>query len=396
VFEHLHVYNRRERLIVGTADLLLTPIAPVAQLLTHRAPDGPPRRILLLRLERIGDLLMALRAIDRLRRRAPQAHIHLVVGSWNEPLAALMKSVDSVETLDVPWLARHAAGSTTGALIGRALEWRRQAFDLAVNFEPDIRSNALLALSAAPRRFGFRSAGGGGLLTTALDYDRGAHTSDNLLRLVDAAVPHEGNQIEATEARLLEVPVASREEAGRLLGVDDPSGALVGIHVSGGRPVKQWHPERFAAVGAHLARTLPATLVLTGTTEDRPLVAQLIAALPPEVRRIDLAGNVSLPVMAAILERLHLFMTGDTGPMHLAAAVGTPTVAIFGPSDPRRYGPLTERARVVTADLWCRPCSRVRRPPARCSRGVPDCLNGVTVEMVTRAAEDLLRSDRRS
>jgi ADP-heptose:LPS heptosyltransferase len=170
----------------------------------------------------------------------------------------------------------------------------------------------------------------------------------------------------------------------------------VGIHVSGGRPVKQWHPERFAAVGAHLARTLPATLVLTGTTEDRPLVAQLIAALPPEVRRIDLAGNVSLPVMAAILERLHLFMTGDTGPMHLAAAVGTPTVAIFGPSDPRRYGPLTERARVVTADLWCRPCSRVRRPPARCSRGVPDCLNGVTVEMVTRAAEDLLRSDRRS
>jgi ADP-heptose:LPS heptosyltransferase len=87
-----------------------------------------------------------------------------------------------------------------------------------------------------------------------------------------------------------------------------------------------------------------------------------------------------------------LLLVGDTGPMHLAAAVGTPVVALFGPSDPARYGPLSIRSRVVTADLWCRPCNRVRRPPARCQGRVPDCLNGIDAETVYVAADSLLKS----
>ena len=94
--------------------------------------------------------------------------------------------------------------------------------------------------------------------------------------------------------------------------------------------------------------------------------------------------------LAAVLEQLRLLITGDTGPMHLATAVGTPTVAVFGPSDPRRYGPVTDRARVVVTDLWCRPCNRVRRPPQRCSHGTPDCLARVSVEQVMSAADELI------
>jgi len=77
--------------------------------------------------------------------------------------------------------------------------------------------------------------------------------------------------------------------------------------------------------------------------------------------------------------------------MHLAAAVGTPVVVLFGPSDPSRYAPLTDRARIVTIDLWCRPCNRVRWPPARCVGRVPDCLSGIDVDQVCQAADDLLR-----
>src|SRR6476620_5366414 len=111
-------------------------------------------------------------------------------------------------------------------------------------------------------------------------------------------------------------------------------------------------------------------------------------ALPAD-RVLDLSAGTDLLTTAAIVQQLDVLVTGDTGPMHLAAAVGTPIVAIFGPSDPRRYGPLSKRARVITADLWCRPCNRVRIPPARCSAGVPDCLNFIGVDTVVGAANDL-------
>jgi ADP-heptose:LPS heptosyltransferase len=389
VFEHLQIYDRRERLLVGTADWLLKAAAGLTSLRTRPASPSPPRRVLLLRLERIGDLLMTLRAIEAVRARLPEAAIHLVVGSWNAPLAALVGGIDTHETLDVPWLARHAAGLSHAALLRRAWVWRARDFDLAINFEPDIRSNVLLALSGASRRVGFASAGGGDLLTEALAFDRASHTAANALRLVEAALPRRGGS-EPAEAGRLSVPEDARQEARRVLGT--PAAArLIGVHVSGGREVKQWHVDRFAEVATRLARTSHALVVLTGAPEDKALVGRLTSLLPPDVARLDVAGAVGLPVFAALLERFDLFVTGDTGPMHLAAAVGTPIVALFGPSDPGRYGPLSDRAQVITADLWCRPCNRVRLPPERCRGRVPDCLDALDADSVVIAAEQLLR-----
>ncbi len=113
------------------------------------------------------------------------------------------------------------------------------------------------------------------------------------------------------------------------------------------------------------------------------------AKLPDDVAIIDLAGELELPILGAVLERCLVFITGDTGPMHLAAAVGTPTVAVFGPSDPARYAPISTRHRVVRIDLPCAPCNRVRLPPERCQGHTPDCLEGVTVDAVVRAALEL-------
>jgi ADP-heptose:LPS heptosyltransferase len=105
---------------------------------------------------------------------------------------------------------------------------------------------------------------------------------------------------------------------------------------------------------------------------------------------IDVAGRVDLLTLAGVLERVDLLLTGDTGPMHLAAAVDTPVVAIFGPSDPVRYGPRGPLDRVVRVDLPCAPCNRIRLPPARCAGGIPDCLALVTTETVFHAARSAL------
>jgi ADP-heptose:LPS heptosyltransferase len=95
-----------------------------------------------------------------------------------------------------------------------------------------------------------------------------------------------------------------------------------------------------------------------------------------------------------VLERLVVFVTGDTGPMHLAAAMGTPVVALFGPSVPARYAPRSAGSRVVRVDHPCSPCNRIRLPPDRCRGHVPECLDGISVNAVLAAARWLLDSKR--
>jgi ADP-heptose:LPS heptosyltransferase len=125
--------------------------------------------------------------------------------------------------------------------------------------------------------------------------------------------------------------------------------------------------------------------VLTGAPGDRALVNRVKSALPTD-RAIDVSGGIDPLTLAAVLQRLDLFITGDTGPMHLAAAVGTPIVAVFGPSDPARYAPRGAYDRIVRIDLPCSPCNRIRRPPARCVGHTPDCLGLLPADAVADAA----------
>jgi ADP-heptose:LPS heptosyltransferase len=129
--------------------------------------------------------------------------------------------------------------------------------------------------------------------------------------------------------------------------------------------------------------------------DDRPLVDAVKADVQAGVCCLDLVGRVDLVTLAAVLERATLLVTGDTGPMHLAAALDVPVVAIFGPSDPARWGPFSERARVVRVPLPCSPCNRIRRPPARCLGHVPDCLAAVSAEAVYDAAAAALDGSAR-
>ena len=380
----LNIYDRRERLLVRTADALLAPGAVARRVARRRAPASL-QRILCLRLERIGDFLMTLPALDALRAAAPSARIDLVVGSWNRELAEACSSVDRVETLDTGWLARGAAGSGMAGILRRAAGWRAREYDLAINFEPDIRTNIALAASGARWTAGYASAGGGALLDVALDYDTRAHTAANALALVEAVAGAPGGTARALSLRPERVQEAARLLAGAPAGVP-----RIGIHVSGGRLVKQWPPERFADAAAALSGDRGATIVLTGSAEDRPYVDRVKQALPAAAV-IDVAGRADLPTLAAVLARLDVLLTADTGPMHLAHAVGTPVVAIFGPSDPARYGPRGIYDRIVRVDLPCSPCNRIRKPPARCAGHIPDCMMAVDVPRVLAAIDDVLR-----
>src|ERR1700693_1520187 len=163
MFNHLQIYDDRERALVGLADLLTTPLGWRGA--TH--DPGAIRRVLLLRLERIGDLLMVLDAIRDARAVWPEGAIDLVVGSWNASRAALIPDLNRVEVADAPWLARARRGTSWPALLSQAHGGRRRQYDLVLNFEPDVRSNLLAWLSGGTRRVGYWTGGGGSFLTDA-------------------------------------------------------------------------------------------------------------------------------------------------------------------------------------------------------------------------------------
>jgi lipopolysaccharide heptosyltransferase II len=383
----LQIHAPRERAAVAAADLALKPLAWL-----RRSPDPakPVSRILLLRLERIGDLLMTRGAIDRVRELWPHATIDLAVGSWNAPLARLLPGLNGVLVADVPWLARVGEGDSWRTLVARAREWKRRGYDLVMNFEPDIRSNFLAWLTGAPRRVGYWTGGGGAFLTDSAAFAPNEHVGVNALRLVDRAAARGVSDDIRPPNPLMIPPAALGEVSSLLAGAPRP---WIGVHVSGGRESKQWHLDRFADVAQRLAAEYGATIVLTGSDADRGMVNEVAGALH-DVRVVDVAGRLDLVQLAAVLSELDVLITGDTGPMHLGAAVGTPLVALFGPSDPRRYGPVGSNHRVIRVDLPCSPCGQVRLPPERCRGHVPDCMDGIRAVVVMAAVRELLAAGR--
>jgi ADP-heptose:LPS heptosyltransferase len=279
---------------------------------------------------------------------------------------------------------------------------------MAINLEGDIRSNILMSRAGARWCAGFGMAGGGPLLDDDVLFDPRSHTAVNGVRLVRTAFgeltgrqawPVEGRDAAARLAQArLTVPAAAHAEAAALFQAatglisERPS---VGLHIGAGRAVKEWPADRMAEVGRWAARERDAVIVLTGSAADRAAADEVRRALPGDTTVIDTVGGAPLTVLAAVLARLSLFITPDTGPMHLASVLGTPVVALFGPSSPERWGPLSGHVRIVRVDLPCSPCNRIRNPPARCQGHTPDCMIGILTTRVIEAAASLLQTRRR-
>ena len=144
---------------------------------------------------------------------------------------------------------------------------------------------------------------------------------------------------------------------------------------------KRWLPQRFAALADRLIKERGAQVLLVGGPDDGPVAAAITDGMRQEP--CDLTGQLTFGELGALLERCDLFIGNDTGAMHLAVAVGAPVVAIFGPSDPRMYGPYGENSVALWHDVGCNPCLLRGRWDATCSRF--RCIEAVTVEEVWQA-----------
>jgi lipopolysaccharide heptosyltransferase II len=361
-------------------------VAVARRLAARSAGDTvePPRRILVVDLDNMGDLLLATPAIRALRRRVPRAALHALVSDYSAPVLRGSPHVD--ELLTCP------KGIATGPLRARlALAWRlrRRRYDLGVILEAHWGyagfAELLLAAAGVPRRIG-RDLGKHRDLLTAAAPIRQQHWIESYLEVVALVGA-------APDGDRMDFPRDPADDADadawcRARGL--PRSAPVVLFPGGTLHLisRRWGVEGFAAVGDALARAWGAPIVILGGAADAPLADDLVRRM--RMPAVSAAGALSLGATGALLRRCRLFITNDSGPMHIAAAVGAPTVAILGPTDPAVFGPRGTPHEIVRVPLPCSPCIRVG-DFADCPITPRElCLRSVTPESVVAAAERLL------
>lgn len=364
-----------------------------------------PRRLLLIRPDHLGDILWLTPALHGLRARFPEAQITVAIGPWSRAILDGNRDYDDLITLDFPGFTRRPKGTPIApyqALRVAARELRGQDFDAALILRDDHWWGALLAATAGiPRRFGYDQADVAPFLTDAIPLRAGEHTGLGNIRLVDALLQAvgrpplldgKGNPASAPidYSLVFEPGQEAHSRAATLLapfGPADSAAPIVAIHPSAGVPVKLWDEGRLATVADQLAREFGARIVLTGVKGDEPLtraVSAQMATAPP----LDLTGRTNVAELVALYARCALVVGPDSGALHLAVAADTPTVHLFGPANPVRFGPWGDpaRHRVVAAGRHCDRCGDLS--PTR-PRGAT-CMLAIGTDSVISAARELL------
>ena len=342
---------------------------------------GTVKSILVLAAGRLGDAVMLLPFLQNLRQTFSGARVVLVSGRAIGEFVEHQNLVDEWVPAEVPWASRSSRFSKNNffsvawfRLLRALVSLRKHQFDLAfcVGAGDDLRGYSAVALAGARRVVGHAGMGGEHFLTEVVPRDLyRPHMVDNSLRLLEpfGVRPR-------VEIPFLRVSPAEQERAREILkglGVPEKEKLVVGVHPGAGSPVKAWGEDRFAKVSRYLVEQYGARVLwFSDPAEPRPA--------PPE----SLATTVRLPLLdfVAVVSCCRLLVCNDSGPMHVAAGLGVPVVAVFGPTRPEFWGPYGEGHQVVIRqEFWCRPCGEV------CRWKEPYCLRLIQVEDVTRAVD---------
>lgn len=373
--------------------LLLSPAAAVLRLLAGvRRRRGDKTRILLVRPDHIGDILLTTPALRVLRANSPNASITYLVGPWSKRVVEGNPNVDEILTHDFSWFNRRRPRTPFEPYLGlfhlvRSL--RDGSFDTAISLRSDFWFGALLTNALGiPRRIGYDVRECRPFLSETVSYTGRLHEVEKNLRLVRAACNLGEEQAWRTVSHSLDFYVSSEEREFaegflRSHGVGDGD-VLVALHPCSGWPTKRWTAKGFAQVGDELSRQLGAKILFTGTSAELNEVLGIVEKM--RGKAIVAAGETTLGQLAAVLERCALVVGVDSGVLHLAVAMRTPSVHIFGPSDHEAFGPCgpSDRHVVVRAPTNCAPCGEM----LSCAYGgyPPRCMLGVRVEDVLTAA----------
>jgi 3-deoxy-D-manno-octulosonic-acid transferase/heptosyltransferase-1 len=348
-------------------------------------------KILIVKLSAIGDVIHTLPALNALRARYPRSHITWLVEEAAADLVVGHRALDrAIVSGRKRWIRQLKGPRRRQALAEMRRFWRElrdTRYDMILDFQGLLKSGLLVWLARGERKIGF---------------DKGMQHQEHSYLFLNERVPPVDMEVHALTRGLMllnavgvgaggvayHVPITApdHQEAASLLERNriDGSRPLVAINPVALWETKLWLNDRFAALADRMIEEMGVDVVFTGGPDDRPLVDEILVRMKSPAA--NLAGKTRLKTLAALYTRAALLVTTDTGPMHLAAAVGTPVVALFGPTAPWRTGPFGEGHRVVRTAPSCSPCFKRRCDGHRCC-----CMRNISVEMVFDAVRQLMR-----
>lgn len=365
--------TRKKLAALGVLDLASRTLRGV-----YRPPhprEGTPQSFLVVEPWGIGDVVLSTALLRALRADYPTASITLLAKSHAEPLLAGSGLVDEIIAFDFPWTA-FSGKFSPGKYVPKQFQslinrLRSRDFDVSLDARRDIRSNAITYLAGARRRIGYDFGGGAHLLTDVLPSGaQNEHKVSDWLALLSPL----GKQPSGEFTPFLSVSDEEAHTARSTLGAlgFSTETPLVGVHPGASHVVRRWNADRFAAVIERLVAELGVQVLVF--EEKRGDSAEIVTKSGARRIQSDLRGFMGL------VSQCDALLCADSGPMHIAGALGVPVTALFGPQRKEWYGPRGESDTVVQVDdMECRPCFDA------CIFATPHCMEGINAEDVLKA-----------
>ncbi|MBN2383723.1 lipopolysaccharide heptosyltransferase II [bacterium] len=339
---------------------LILIIVQLSRFINRRKIVSNPGKILLVKTHAIGDVLLTTPSIVALRHLFPEAQIYALVGNWSRPVLEYNPHLTGLISFDDSILF-HYKILAIFKLIRRI---KKEKFDWAFIFQPSTMVHLLIMFSGIPYRIGFDNQGSGKTLNKAVAWDIRDHTyiAEKFLELIQVVGSRE------TRVKLefflspqdIEFSKNFYREHKRVL---EQSGAIIGLCPGGGvNPrdrvmAKLWPIDRYVSLLEHLSKQTEACFIVFGLAEDQIYLKRLIRNCQPFADRIiDACMKTTLHQLGALFMKCDLIITNDSAPLHVAVALGVPTVSIFGPTNHRVLLPAHTRHQAIQSTLNCSPC----------------------------------------
>lgn len=319
-------------------------------------------KILLIRLSSLGDIVLTTPAIRAIRSHHPNAYIAMLVAKQSADILLHNPNLNEIIHFD-----RLSKNKDTGEMYRILRILRQRNFSLSIDFQRKFRTELLMYLSGVNDRVGK------GILSTVRVPESGnKHATEHYFDLLHAAgIPAEDRHLE------IFLQESERTKACQLFkheGINDGD-LTIGLFPGAGWKLREWMPERFAKIADRLVTNFNAKVVLFGGPNDVLLANQITNTM--DELAINFAGKLNLRELSSCIEKCDLFISNDTGPMHIATAVDTQTVALFGPGNHIRFQPIGDIHTLIRYDVPCSPCKQFTN---KCKDNI--CMKGITVDDV--------------
>ena len=334
--------------------------------------------ILIVKLSSLGDIVHTLPSLIALRKRFPHAHITWVAGESASDILMNNPHLDELLiTRGRRWRSRPFSQNNLSDLSGFVKRLRSRRYDITIDFQGLLKSALVVALAKGKRKIGY----GGAREFAHIFYSEKVDLETMELHAVDRylnLIKHLGCNTDNPEF-CIPVTDDDNNEVEQILasnGILIKGKKIVGVNPTGRWISKRWPQGKYLELARRIAAVENVVVVFIGGADEKDIVD---AACPTEYKNvINLAGRTSLGRLSAILKRMDVLITNDTGPMHIAAALGTRVIAIFGPTNPVRTGPYGTDNTVIQAGMDCVPCYR-----KECAAMI--CMDAIDVDTVFRA-----------